>query len=327
MVDKLAIIVPAYKPDFLRQALDSIENQTNKAHQVYIFDDASPFDLGSIIQPYLDRNGWQFVRFEENWGQKDLVGHWNRCVRMTSEPWVWLFSDDDLMEKSCVENFYQTMKVDSDASVFKFNLQIINEKSEVIDSNFPCPKRISGFDFGDLRFNRKLFSSAVEFIFRRNAFDDQNGFVNFPSGWCSDDASWIAFSGSHSIISMDNGLVFWRMSNVNISSKTGDFVRIKIDSSVQYMAWFNRRFPNRLTTSFQAEQIIWLRLQMVHLHYQPDFQEVILILSKLKIPFSSFWLRAFDDLYCLSYVYWMQVVKHQKPSGIRKWMHSILPKF
>lgn len=39
---KLAIIIPAYKPRFLQETLDSIAKQNNHEFTVYIGDDASP---------------------------------------------------------------------------------------------------------------------------------------------------------------------------------------------------------------------------------------------------------------------------------------------
>lgn len=42
---KLAIIIPAYKPRFLRETLDSIAKQNNHDFTVYIGDDASPYQL------------------------------------------------------------------------------------------------------------------------------------------------------------------------------------------------------------------------------------------------------------------------------------------
>ena len=323
----LAIVVPAYKTEFLKQALISIENQTSKHFQVYIFDDNSPANIQNIAEPFAEKLGWKFHRFENNLGAKNLAAHWNRCIAQTREPWIWLFSDDDLMSENCVANWMNTINLHPESTVFKFPLQIINAENEVIEGNQPLSEQLTGFEFGKLRFNRQLFSSAVEFIFSRKAFERETGFVSFPSGWCSDDASWIAFTGSNPIQSINKGLISWRISEVNISSQRGDFTKIKLESSVQFMAWFNHRFQDQITPTFFAEQIIWLRLQMVHLDYQPAFWEVVNILNKLKIPFSSFWIRGFQDLYCLSFVYWKRVIKNENPHGFRYLLHLLLPKF
>ncbi len=323
----LAIVVPAFKPDFLEKALRSIERQTNQSFQVYIFDDGSPHDLAHLIEPFLIKNEWVFHRFEENLGGRYLVAHWNRCVSLTTEPWVWLFSDDDVMSPDCVESFLQSKDQYPTTTVFRFEQNVVDAEEQILDANFPCPSELSAFEFGKRKFYRELNSSAVEFIFARTAFEKEDGFVRFPLGWCSDDASWIAFSGQGRLVTLPKGKVFWRMSSVNISGTGGTLNRIKISSSVQFVQWFNQRFREKIHPHFQAEQVIWLRLQMVHMDYMPSFGEVLRMLTRLQIPLSMNWFRAFGDLYCLTYVYWKKVVKNEKPLGLRYWLSLVLPAF
>jgi glycosyltransferase involved in cell wall biosynthesis len=49
-MNKLAIIIPAYKITFLDEALNSIANQTCLDFTVYIGDDASPHNIESIVK-------------------------------------------------------------------------------------------------------------------------------------------------------------------------------------------------------------------------------------------------------------------------------------
>ena len=49
-----------------------------------------------------------------NFGGHDLVAQWNRCIQLTqNEPWLWLFSDDDIMGPRCVEYFFNTIAIDN----------------------------------------------------------------------------------------------------------------------------------------------------------------------------------------------------------------------
>lgn len=90
MKNKLAIIIPAYKACFFREVLDSIVRQSNRDFTVYIGDDASPDDLESIVSDYKDKLDIFYFRFEQNWGGRDLVAHWERCIELSDEPLVWL---------------------------------------------------------------------------------------------------------------------------------------------------------------------------------------------------------------------------------------------
>ena len=52
---ELAIIVPAYKAEFLREALESIAAQTSRDFNLYVFDDGGPAAVEAIV------NGLKFA--------------------------------------------------------------------------------------------------------------------------------------------------------------------------------------------------------------------------------------------------------------------------
>lgn len=326
---ELAIVLPAWKSDFLEKSLRSLELQTNRNFRLYIFDDAAPAEISAIIRPFMERNpDWLYHRFEENLGRENLAAHWNRCIRMCGEKWIWLFSDDDEAEKSCTAAFYESKNRFPDHKVYRFPFSIINEKGEVQPVKSSTEQVLSGAEFGKMRFLRKLDSSAVEFVFSRDVFEANGGFPEFPAGWCADDAAWILFSGHAGIGLMEGGGVRWRWSEKSISGSVGIWTVKKLDAALRFINWYNTRFPiEAWNSSFRAEQVIWLRLQMVHQHYQPGFFQVLFIIRKLGISGIVNRLRCFQDLYCLSYVYHKRVVQKQKPGGIRLWLSLLLPAY
>lgn len=90
MKETLAIIIPAYKPDFLESALSSVAAQTCHDFTVYVCDDASPYDIRSIVNGFASSIDIQYTRFEDNLGGTDLVGQWNRCLASAQdEEWTW----------------------------------------------------------------------------------------------------------------------------------------------------------------------------------------------------------------------------------------------
>ena len=108
---KLAIIIPAYKATFLPAALDSIAVQTCKDFTLYVGDDCSPEPIGNIVEQYKDKIKLVYQRFDTNLGGKDLVAQWERCIAMSKdEPYIWLFSDDDVMEPNCVEQLLKQIE-------------------------------------------------------------------------------------------------------------------------------------------------------------------------------------------------------------------------
>ena len=326
-MQQLAIIIPAYKPDFLFKALQSIEKQSDNRFKVYIGDDASPNNLLEIAEPFVKKNGWIYKKFENNLGQSNLVGHWNRCVNLSSEPWLWLFSDDDELDENCVSSFYKALENNKNANVFKFNFSVINQFSEITDSNNTEFSDIDGFEFGKRRFERKLLNSAVEFIFSRKVFEREGGFINFPSAWCADDASWIAFSSPEKIAYINEAKVFWRMSEVNISSQAGPFIATKLEAASDFIIWFNTRYKGKITPTLFGEQIIWFRLQIENLNYTMPLLEAISLTIKLKPISVKSWLRTFNEIYARSLVSLKSRNGQPVGSGFKLWLSRILPKF
>ena len=139
--NNLAIVIPAYKSTFLVAALDSIAAQTCQDFTLYIGDDCSPNNLEEIVDKYRDKINLVYKRFDTNLGGKDLVAQWERCIDMTQgEEWLWLFSDDDVMEKNCVVEFYKTIQSNPRAGLVHFNVMRLDDTTGEVSSLPEFPK-------------------------------------------------------------------------------------------------------------------------------------------------------------------------------------------
>ena len=131
MHNRLAIVIPAYKGKFLTETLDSIARQDCMSFTLYIGDDCSPDDIGSIAEKYRDRINIIYRRFPENLGKTDLLAHWERCIAMTSEPYIHFFSDDDILPPDAVSRALEHVNKFPDREFFRFSLDTIDENSAV----------------------------------------------------------------------------------------------------------------------------------------------------------------------------------------------------
>lgn len=131
---KLAIVIPAYKVDFFETVLFSLAQQTCKDFTVYIGEDCSRDDFKSLIEQYSKQLDIVYRRFEVNFGGHDLVAQWNRCIQLTqNEPWLWLFSDDDIMGPRCVECFFNTIAIDNGAfDIYHFDVKIVDCENQIV---------------------------------------------------------------------------------------------------------------------------------------------------------------------------------------------------
>ena len=186
---KVAIIIPAIKRKFLRKTLRSIFLQSIDNFHIYIGDDASQEDLQSIISDF-PQDKITYRKFKTNLGSYDLISHWKRCIAMSNnEPWIWLFSDDDIMSSNCIEQFI-ALANKKKSDFYRFQTRKIDENDNIVfESLLP---NVTNIDlFLNKKLSYKIESYAVECIFRRKMLDVFNQIPHTPLGWCFDDILWI----------------------------------------------------------------------------------------------------------------------------------------
>src|ERR1035437_4989984 len=239
-MSKLAIVIPAYKSMYFDQALLSIANQTNKNFILYIGDDCSPDNLYSIIEKYENRIPIIYKHFDENLGGKDLVAQWERCIDLVAdEEWIWLFSDDDFIDDTCVENFYLSLHQNPDYDLFHFNLKKVDEFSNATVTQFiPFPEIMTVEDYLRGALQTGYYSTVIEYIFRKSHFYDQGRFQNFDLAWCSDTATWIKLAKRKGVRTIGGSKVYWRESKLNIScNNQGAILKRKLYAQIEFINW------------------------------------------------------------------------------------------
>ncbi len=236
---KLAIVIPAYKAVYFQKTLESLAWQSCQDFTLYIGDDSSPNDIKSIVALFENKINIVYTRFDNNLGNKNLVAHWERCIDLVKdEEWIWLFSDDDIMDKNCIEKFYQVVSDYPNFDLYHFDVQIINHKGDITNS-FKFPDLLSSEEFFLGRCQSIYYSYVVEYIFRRSHFLEMGRFPNFDLAWGSDDALWIKLGKRFGIKTISNAKVFWRSSQYNISpnDKDKEMLRRKFYATIQYGQW------------------------------------------------------------------------------------------
>jgi hypothetical protein len=254
-MNELAIIIPAYKEKFLNKTLSSLVKQTNKSFNVYIGDDQSPYPLQEIVKKYKNTLSITYKKFETNLGRKNLVLQWKRCIELTSnEKWLWLFSDDDELSENCIENFYKYKKIYPSVHLFHFDVQVINEKSEIIQQCNPYPHKLTSIDFYKMKMRGNIQSYVVENLFSRSLYMQCNGFEEFDLAWGSDTATWIKMIGNKELITIPDSYVKWRKSSENLTPNFSKEIMIRKANALiaffnwtfSYFSWINIQQDNKI---------------------------------------------------------------------------------
>jgi glycosyltransferase involved in cell wall biosynthesis len=263
----VAVVIPAWKPDFLQEALESFQRQTNHDFHLYVGDDASPYGLDAIVAPFLASGNVTYHRFPQNLGGKDLVGQWERCIALThNEPWIWLFSDDDRCSPRCIETLQRGLELHPDTDLFHFGVQPIDGQGHPV-----APLQEIALDSARDYLERRILdnyrSYVVEYVFRREPFLEQGGFERFDLAWGSDDATWIRFAARQAPVLLAGAPVEWRASDVNISPRTTPEVASrKIEARLAYFRWLRARpelWTGRLANPRHVSR--WFHEQVRHL--------------------------------------------------------------
>ena len=266
MSKKIAIIIPAYKDTFLENTILSIEKQTSKNFKLYVCDDASPFDIEGIVKRYSHSIDISYIRFSENLGGIDLIAHWNRCIEVVEdEEFIWLFSDDDVMEDNCVEAIDELIATNvlDEFNVLHFNLRFIDKNNNEICECNPFPPIISIAEFYYLLYRGRITARMPEFVFRARTLLDSGGFVNFDLAWRSDNATVMKVGYPNGVFTIQgkNRSVAWRINEHQISSNERLSKR-KNDASIDFFNWvstffYNRKITNPLNKVLQLKTIVF----------------------------------------------------------------------
>lgn len=230
----LAVIIPFYKLTFFEETLHSLVGQTDKRFKVYIGDDASPENPTLLLGQYQGKFDFEYHRFETNLGGISLTQQWERCIMLSDkEAWLMVLGDDDYLDPNVVEQFYARLpEFQSKSNVVRFASQLVYEPEKTKSKIYVNPVWELATDAFYRKFRRIAMSSLSEYIFSRKAFE-RHGFHDYPLAWNSDDRAWLDFSEDQPIYSINEALVFPRMSNLNITGRC-DNLELKNKSLVAF---------------------------------------------------------------------------------------------
>jgi hypothetical protein len=178
------------------------------------------------------------------------------------EEWIWLFSDDDVMDLNCVDAFYQQLNSNTSYDIYRFDLNLIDSNGENINLRIGAtyPAYIGGYGYYKKRLSGKLNSFVIEYIFRKKKFYEIGRFQNFDLAWGSDVATWVKISYKNGIIKIPNSKVNWRRSDENISPNNTEPIAIrKINAVIEFLLWSKAYFKSNGKDIFFFNNVVFLK--------------------------------------------------------------------
>ena len=258
-VAKASFVMPAWKGRFLHEAIASILAQTEKDFELIVVDDASPDGLESIVSSFRDPR-ISYHRNPQNIGSRNLVQAWNHAVSFATAPFCILAGDDDLYSPSYLEEMLSLASKYPSCDLFHCAIAEIDSSGSIRNISEPRAELESQIQMAYWRAARRLWQTAPEFMFRREALSRIGGFVPFPLANHSDDATWLLLA-RNSCACSGKVLFKWRFSGINISSRSDD-IPAKHAAYLAFSSWFSH-FASTLSPQTADESLMLSNISQI----------------------------------------------------------------
>lgn len=232
---KFSIAIPAYKPEYLDEAVSSVLAQSFGDWELIVVDDASPADLRSIMAPYLADPRVQYYRNEQNFGSVNVVNNWNRCLEYCKGDYVICMGDDDKLLPNCLADYAELIDRYPGLGVYHARTEIIDEHSEFSDVTASRCEFESVYSFIWHRWNARFLQYVGDFLYETESLRKNGGFFFLPLAWGSDDITAIIAAREKGIANTLQPGFCYRINPATIS-KEGDIV-VKMQAIQKEEEW------------------------------------------------------------------------------------------
>lgn len=187
---KFSILIPAYKPQFLSECIESVLAQTFSGWELVIVNDASPYDINSIVEKYNDSR-IRYFKNEIGFGAENVVDNWNKCLSYAEGEYVICMGDDDRLLPCCLEEYNLLIERYQNLDVYHARTELINENGEFIGLQEARPEWESAYSALWHLCHCGRIQYIGDFLFRIAALKNEGGFYKLPLAIFSDNISTI----------------------------------------------------------------------------------------------------------------------------------------
>ncbi|WP_246073102.1 glycosyltransferase [Paenibacillus dokdonensis] len=217
----VSILIPTYnRPDYFRQALESVLNQTYKNIEIVICDDSTNDETEKLIKNYLvNHPNIRYYRNEKNLGQfkNDL-----KCMDLAKGNYVNFLMDDDLFHPEKIDKMMWYFIADDteEISLITSHRQVIDRYGNHLTDWYATQRLfhedriIDGIAFGELLLKNvtNFIGEPTTVLFRRNSLHEQFGtFCGRDNGCTVDLASWLNLLSEGKIVYISETLSYFRI--------------------------------------------------------------------------------------------------------------------
>ncbi len=258
----ITVVIPTRnRPDYLKQALQSVLGQDFQNKRIVVIDNAPDIVAQTVVEE-IGGGQVEYIKFDEDTG---IIGGWNRAVEICDTKYLSIFHDDDVMltgflsksvtaleaNPSAMMSYAQANKVDSQLNYISIWSDLYLRKG-----------LIRGGDY--LMYiiqNGCCVTIAPTVVFRRSVFDKVGMFIDELCYNSFDLNMWIKIANRFDIFFLKEILVHYRLHEKQMSQKH----------------WFTKGYPTgRLATMMELIHATQLLLKKECIISDPKRQRFLI---------------------------------------------------
>lgn len=257
MNELISIIVPIYNVEnYLRECLDSIQNQTYKKFECIMVNDGSTDSSQQIAEEYLVDSRFKLIN-QSNKGLSEARNTGISHVREES-PFVAFVDSDDYVYPECLETLIE--HIEDDVDIIEGMIECYHDKIKVDNVSHNFEKQIlttKDEKLGKLALN-ELRVGVFPKLFRKNLLTEDF----FPKGWIFEDLAVLPelVSNSGKWIKLSKVLYGYRIRPNSITNK---------EFSEEKLSIFNilEKFDSYFKDENDITKLLIEKLKYLHLNY------------------------------------------------------------
>jgi predicted SAM-dependent methyltransferase len=129
----VSVCIPAYKPTYFREALDSVLAQTYTNLEIIISDDARDEGISNIAKDYLKDFRFRYVKNPVHGGDENYIF----SMRQATGDYIKIFNDDDILVPDCIEKLVKAAEENPYATLITSSRQQFLDPFEKIPQSGP----------------------------------------------------------------------------------------------------------------------------------------------------------------------------------------------
>lgn len=233
----ISFVMPAYKAEWLAQAVDSILAQTYPAIELIVVNDCSPHDLDSVMAQYTDPRV-RYYRNEQNIGGKHLTRQWEHCLGFVRGEYLVMAADDDLYAPTFAEECMKLAMQHPSVDLIRTRVEEIDEVGALVGlESFYTKGLISQLEYIYAYRSGEVFICMGNFAFKTSVLKEK-GFVDFPRALGSDIATTIEMA-ANGVACVDQPLFAFRHSTIHLSGSMAQ-LEPKMGAITLFYEWMER---------------------------------------------------------------------------------------